>query len=160
MKRFPSRPAKAFSPSAKSSRAGKFDLALVLPNSPRSAIEVWLAGIPQRIGYARPWRNFFLTQTVPPRTGAVKMRKLTVAEIKHRTGFQPVSKIVSNKMETGEIPVLQSGAHQIHEYLHLAAALGANPEPLAPSVDGDAGGNGNRQEEIRIGEPLRNRFSA
>ena len=31
-------------------RAGKFDLALVLPNSPRSAIEIWLAGIPQRIG--------------------------------------------------------------------------------------------------------------
>ena len=45
-------------------RAGKFDLALVLPNSPRSALEVWLAGIPQRIGYARPWRNFFLTQAV------------------------------------------------------------------------------------------------
>ena len=45
-------------------RAGKFDLALVLPNSPRSALEVWLAGIPQRIGYARPWRNFFLTHAV------------------------------------------------------------------------------------------------
>src|SRR5579859_2929080 len=27
-------------------RAGKFDTALVLPNSPRSAIEVYLAGIP------------------------------------------------------------------------------------------------------------------
>jgi len=46
---------------AKKLRAGKFDLVLVLPNSPRSAIETWLAGIPQRIGYARPWRNFFLT---------------------------------------------------------------------------------------------------
>src|ERR1700690_845299 len=38
-------------------RRGKFDLALVLPNSPRSALESWLSGIPQRIGYARPWRN-------------------------------------------------------------------------------------------------------
>src|SRR5208282_4341659 len=37
-------------------RTGKFDLALVLPNSPRSALETWLARIPQRIGYARPWR--------------------------------------------------------------------------------------------------------
>src|SRR5262245_15609898 len=42
-------------------RAGGFDLALVLPNSPRSALEVFLARIPRRIGYARPWRNWFLT---------------------------------------------------------------------------------------------------
>src|SRR6266404_8985286 len=27
-------------------RAGKFDLGLVLPNSPRSALELWLGGIP------------------------------------------------------------------------------------------------------------------
>src|SRR5271169_1699804 len=58
-------------------RAGKFDLALVLPNSPRSALEVFLAGIPKRVGYARPWRNFFLTQAVAPRADAVKMRKRT-----------------------------------------------------------------------------------
>src|SRR5450631_2313852 len=31
-------------------RAENFDLALVLPNSPRSALEVWLARIPRRIG--------------------------------------------------------------------------------------------------------------
>ena len=62
---------KVFLPSRKkTARADKFDLALVLPNSPRSAIEVWLAGIPQRIGYARPWRNFFLTQAVAPRAGS------------------------------------------------------------------------------------------
>ena len=62
-------------------RAGKFDLTLVLPNSPRSAIETWLAGIPRRIGYARPWRNFFLTQTIAPRPGSVRMQKRSVAEI-------------------------------------------------------------------------------
>ncbi|MGH7991720.1 MAG: glycosyltransferase family 9 protein, partial [Limisphaerales bacterium] len=45
-------------------RAGKFDVALVLPNSPRSAIEVFLAGIPKRIGCTRPWRNFFLTNAI------------------------------------------------------------------------------------------------
>ena len=27
-----------------------------------------------------------------------------------------------------------TSAHQIHEYLHLAAALGANPEPLPPQL--------------------------
>jgi heptosyltransferase-2 len=115
-------------------RAGKFDLALVLPNSPRSAIETWLARIPQRIGHARPWRNFFLTQTVLSRPNAMKMRKRSVAEIKRRTGVAPVSKIIPEESETGETPVLHPAAHQIHEYLHLVAALGANPEPIAPQL--------------------------
>ncbi len=112
----------------------QFDLALVLPNSPRSAIETWLAGVPQRIGYSRPWRNFFLTQTVAPRPGAVRMQKLSVTEIIRRTGVAPVSNIIPGKSETGATPVLQPIAHQIHEYLHLAAALGANPEPLPPQL--------------------------
>lgn len=62
-------------------RAGRFDLALVLPNSPRSAIEAWLARIPQRVGYARPWRSRFLTRAVVPRPGVVTMRKLSKKEI-------------------------------------------------------------------------------
>ena len=115
-------------------RAGKFDLALVLPNSPRSATEIWLAGIPRRIGYARPWRNFFLTQTVASRPEAVKMRKLSLAEITRRTGVSPVSKIIPENLETGRMPVLRPDAHQIHEYLHLTAALGANPEPVPPQL--------------------------
>jgi heptosyltransferase-2 len=115
-------------------RAGKFDLALVLPNSARSAMETWLAGIPQRIGYAHPWRNFFLTQTVGPRAGATQMRKLSVAEIKRRAGVAPVSNFNTDKPETGVTPVLQPAAHQLHEYLHLAAVLGANPAPLPPQL--------------------------
>jgi heptosyltransferase-2 len=108
---------------AKKLRGGKFDLALVLPNSPRSAIETRLAGIPQRIGYARPWRNFFLTQTVAPRADALNMRKRSVMEIK---------KLISQTPDARrEIP---ASSHQIHEYLHLTAALGANPEPLAPQL--------------------------
>jgi len=104
-------------------RAGKFELALVLPNSPRSALEVFLAGIPQRSGYARPWRNFFLTETIASRPEAVKMRKRTKAEIEKLISHLPSS-----------IFHLPPAAHQLHEYLHLAAALGANPEPLAPQL--------------------------
>ena len=104
-------------------RPTKFDVALVLPNSPRSAIEMWLAGIPQRIGCARPWRNFFLTQTVAPRDGSVKMRKLSVMEIRNLISQTPDAR--------PQIPV---SSHQIREYLHLAAALGANPEPVAPQL--------------------------
>ena len=108
-------------------RTVQAEAALVLPNSPRSALEVFLARIPQRIGYARPWRNFFLTQMVPPRPGSVTMHKRSVAEIQQLTA------------DTGGVPgparrVIPGSAHQIHEYLHLAAALGASPEPLAPQL--------------------------
>jgi heptosyltransferase-2 len=107
-------------------RTGKFDTALVLPNSPRSAIEVFLAGIPKRIGYARPWRNFFLTQAITPRAEAVKMHKRSGEEIKELIARTPESK-------TGNTPYPKS-AHQSNEYLHLAAALGANPAPLPPKL--------------------------
>jgi heptosyltransferase II len=42
-----------------------FDVAILFPNSVRTAIEIWLAGIPRRVGYSRPWRNFFLNQLIP-----------------------------------------------------------------------------------------------
>lgn len=107
-------------------RAGKFDLALVLPNSPRSALEVWWAGVPQRIGYGRPWRNFFLTTTVAPRADAVKMHKRSTAEIKE---------LIAGHSEAGDQkPEIPQSAHQIFEYLNLAAALGANPKPLPPQL--------------------------
>lgn len=118
-------------------RAGKFDLAVVLPNSPRSALEVFLAGIPQRIGYARPWRNFFLTQAVAPRAGTIKMRKRTPAEIKSLVNPGPSGAGVSPAKPppgTGKTRALLSSSHQIHEYLHLTAGLGAKAAPLAPQL--------------------------
>jgi heptosyltransferase II len=108
---------------AKKLRARKFDLALVLPNSPRSALETWLTGIPQRVGYARAWRNFFLTQAVAPCAGAVKMRKRSESEIRRLISQTPDPR-----------PQTPDSSHQIHEYLHLAAALGANPGPLPPQL--------------------------
>jgi len=107
-------------------RPEKFDVALVLPNSPRSALEVFLAGIPKRIGYARPWRNFFLTQPVAPRADAVKMRKRSKSEIRRLISENPECRI-----QNPEIP---ESAHQIFEYLNLTAVLGANPEPLSPQL--------------------------
>ena len=102
--------------------SGAFDLALVLPNSPRSALEMWLARVPRRVGYARPWRNFFLTNALPSRQGGGLMRKRSLNEIKER---------VASNAATEVFP--ESG-HHTHDYLHLAAALGANPEPIAPQL--------------------------
>jgi heptosyltransferase-2 len=109
-------------------RGEQFDLALVLPNSPRAALEAWLARIPQRIGYARPWRNWFLTRMVASRFGWTPMRKLSAREVRLRTSeASPITFHVSR--------FAGQGAHQIHEYLHLVAAVGASAEPLAPSLE-------------------------
>ena len=110
-------------------RREKFDLALVLPNSPRSALEVWLAGIPERVGYAAKWRRGLLTRIVPQRAGAVEMRKRSVAEIKRIIEFSNASEVAR------DAALAASAVHHLHQYLHLTAAVGANPTPVAPRLE-------------------------
>jgi heptosyltransferase II len=104
-------------------RQGHYDAALIFPNSARSALEAWLARIPRRIGCARPGRNLLLTHPVAPRPAEVRMRKRSVAEIQRLIASPPT------------IPSpIPASAHHLYHYLHLAAALGANPEPLPPRL--------------------------
>lgn len=42
--------------------AGRFDAAILFPNSIRSALEVYLAGIPRRVGRVSKWRRRLLNQ--------------------------------------------------------------------------------------------------
>jgi heptosyltransferase-2 len=51
---------------ARQLRAGRFDCAILLPNSFDSALVAWLAGIPRRIGYNRDGRGLLLTDAIPP----------------------------------------------------------------------------------------------
>jgi heptosyltransferase-2 len=123
-----------------------FDLAIVLPNSPRSALEVWLARIQQRIGYARPWRNWFLTHAVPSWPGHVHKRKLSAREV-HRlirstavAGHQELSNTnhgpaAPKSVEGGSRSPFHPSSHQLYEFLHLVATLGASPEPLPPKLE-------------------------
>ncbi|MFN0069090.1 MAG: lipopolysaccharide heptosyltransferase II, partial [Limisphaerales bacterium] len=107
-------------------RAGRFDAALILPNSPRSALEAWLARIPRRLGLARPWRTWMLTQPLPPRPDEIRMKKRSIGEI-HAALAAPFT--------IHHSPFTQSlAAHHVHHYLHLAAALGADPAPVAPQL--------------------------
>jgi heptosyltransferase II len=103
--------------------AKNFTVGLALPNSFRSALEMRLAGIPHRIGVARAGRSLLLTQTVPPRAGAMEMRKRRVGEIRRRIKFD------------GGMTLYPVTAHHVHHYLHLAAALGASLEALAPRIE-------------------------
>lgn len=110
-------------------RRERFDLGLILPNSPRSALELWLARVPVRVGYRRPWRNWFLTHAVAPWNGEVKMRKRTAAEVarRHRASAADPA---SHRLVRGAA----SPAHQLHLYLHLVAAVGASAEPCTPAL--------------------------
>ena len=103
-------------------RAKNFSTAVAFPNSLRSALELWLAGIPQRAGRARAWRTLFLTHPVPPRSGAVAMRKRSAGEIR---------RLVARAERPPPVP---TSAHHIHDYLGLVAALGASAEPVPPRL--------------------------
>jgi heptosyltransferase-2 len=86
-------------------RAKKFELALVLPNSHRSALEVFLARVPQRIGYGRNW---LLTRSLPP--PPVQTRKRSTSEIKTR-----IAQNTPRQAFPGD-------AHHVHNYLRLIPA--------------------------------------
>ena len=47
-------------------RGERFDLALLLTNSFRSALVAWRAGVPRRVGYARESRGWLLTDRLKP----------------------------------------------------------------------------------------------
>ena len=104
-------------------RVEQFQTALVLPNSTRSALEVWLAGIPHRLGYGGAGRNWLLTQAIPHRCEAIRTRKRSIAEIQQLIQSSPVN-----------VATIPARAHHIHHYLHLVAALGASAEPLPPLI--------------------------
>jgi len=109
-------------------RPHRFDLALLFPNSPRSALEAWLARIPRRIGGSWPWRNALLTDVVPDHPGSVPMVRRTPREIR-----QILSR--PDAPPNWGLPAPNSSAHHIHQYLRLLQPLGGNPAPLAPRID-------------------------
>ncbi len=119
-----------------------FDTALVLPNSHRSALEVWLGRIPQRIGHARPFRSWLLTRTLGPRPGQRRMAKRSVSEV--RRLVSPPTRAGSAAPESPP----DSTAHQIYDYLHLVTALGANPEPVPPRLEVTAAEMENAEKDL------------
>ena len=105
-------------------RRERFDAAVALPNSPRSALELWLARIPRRIGYAAPIRSWFLTDALPRRRHAIRMHKRSEAEVRA---------LISTPSPGQPAPVPPE-AHHIYHYLPLVEPLGARPLPTAPQL--------------------------
>jgi heptosyltransferase-2 len=67
---------------------GGFDVAILFPNSVRSALEVLLAAIPRRVGYARRWRRALLNQIIsePSPPGPLRHQVVHYLRIAHRIG--------------------------------------------------------------------------
>ena len=116
--------------SARRLRAGRYDLAVLLPNSHRAALEAFLAGIPRRLGTSRRWRDWLLTDTVEVPPGIVSLRKRQPAEIRALLGRETLP---GDRSDLPARPGPES--HHIHLYLRLVAALGANPAPVTPRLD-------------------------
>ena len=106
-------------------RGHGYEAGLVFPNSPRAALELWRGRIPIRVGYAASWRRWWLTHPLPPRTEGGRMRKRSAAEVRRLLAAPPSP--APSASEGGE-------AHHLYHYLHLAAALGADPTPIAPRL--------------------------
>ena len=102
------------------------DLAVIFPNSLRSALETWWAGIPRRLGSESFPRSWLLTDRVQPVPGAARMRKRTQAEVRRLT-----TTLASPAAARTAYPV---ASHQLHHYLRLVGHLGANAEPVPPRL--------------------------
>jgi len=112
-------------------RSSNFSLGVIFPNSPRSALEVWRAKIPERVGYARPWRNWLLTRAVC--VTHTDMRKRTTREIRNLISA-PSPSSVSGPLTRSK----EDSSHRLHHtqvYLALVGALGANSQPLSPLLE-------------------------
>lgn len=108
-------------------RAARFELGLIFPNSPRSAWEMWFGHVPRRVGFAGQWRRWLLTEVVPRPPDYVPMRKRTPAEIRRC--------LAAPDPAAARAAAVPPRAHQLFHYLHLAAQVGARPEPLAPRLE-------------------------
>jgi heptosyltransferase-2 len=61
---------------ARQLREGSYATTVLLPNSLRSALEAWRAGIPARFGYARGGRGMLLSRTIPvPRRDPARLHQ-------------------------------------------------------------------------------------
>ena len=65
-----------------------FDVAILFPNSLRVALEVWRAGVLQRVGYRGHYRRWLLNQVIPERSllGSVAHQRVHYLQITREVG--------------------------------------------------------------------------
>ncbi|HEY6841956.1 MAG TPA: hypothetical protein VI114_12105 [Chthoniobacterales bacterium] len=71
----------------------RFDVAILFPSFLRPGIEIWLAGIPRRVGFSKPWRDLFVNQFVRQRSGSLPQRENGPLRIAERIGADLTEKL-------------------------------------------------------------------
>ncbi|MBM3845725.1 MAG: lipopolysaccharide heptosyltransferase II [Verrucomicrobia bacterium] len=100
----------------------RFDLGIIFPNSFRTALEMALGNVRERVGFATNGRGFFLTKSVPrPRLHKL-MRKRGEREIQARLRSSSVRES------------FPSEAHHSNHYLELVGAAGVETSLRAPRL--------------------------
>lgn len=83
----------------------EFDLALILPRSFRSAFQIYLAGIPVRVGYQDEGRSLFLTHKIPRKGDALRFHRIhyyrKLIESLGKTGDLPSSRLFLREEDRG-----------------------------------------------------------
>ena len=104
-------------------RNTRADAALIFPNSMRTALEMWLARVPLRVGRDRGFRRLLLTHSVSVDSALFAMPKKSPTEIRSLLG---------NAGSSG-IPA-PTRRHHAHQYLELVKAFGGSGEACPPRL--------------------------
>jgi heptosyltransferase-2 len=88
-------------------RQGRFDLAVLFPNSFRSALWPVLAGVPLRAGYATDGRSLLLTHRAIPERNALEghQRQYWLAMLSSTIGVPAVSREASHRLQVSPASV-------------------------------------------------------
>ena len=109
-------------------RPQRFDAAILLPNSFDSALTMWMAGIPERIGYRRDARGMLLTRAIAvPEPGDIpRHERFYYLELLRRAGmierFPPCSDSAGRDRSARE-----GGAARLAELGVARPAIGISP---------------------------------
>jgi heptosyltransferase II len=103
-------------------RRRRIDLALLLPNSVRSALGAWLGSCRRRIGYARQGRSLFLTHPVQPQCdGRGRIYPHPIIDAYNRLAEQVGCPDPGRRMELFTTPADESAAERVWQQTGLDA---------------------------------------
>ena len=110
-------------------RPQRFDAAILLPNSFDSALTMWMAGIPERIGYKRDARGMLLTRAISvPEPGEIpRHERFYYLELLRRAGMMEQFPAASPIELDGIEAARSAGAAKLAELGVALPAIGLSP---------------------------------